>query len=41
MITTFQDYIQNELNEDDNSINIDYEYDDYSIVIEIDYTSQE
>jgi frataxin-like iron-binding protein CyaY len=41
MITTFQDYIQNELNEDDNSINVDYEYDDYSIVIEIDYTSQE
>lgn len=37
---TFQDYIKNELEEDDIK-NKDIEYDDYSIVIEVDYTIQD
>jgi hypothetical protein len=36
---TFQDYIKNELEEDKE--NKDIEYDDYSIVVDIDYTTQE
>jgi hypothetical protein len=39
---TFQDYIKNELEEENKDIkNKEVEYDDYSIVIEIDYTIQE
>jgi len=35
---TFNDYVTNELNEENDDV---IEYDDYSIVVEIDYTSQE
>jgi hypothetical protein len=37
---TFQDYIKNELEEQDIK-NKDIEYDDYSMNIDIDYTTQE
>jgi|688.fasta_scaffold2584080_2 hypothetical protein len=37
---TFQDYIKNELEEQDIK-NKEYEYDDYSITTDIDYTTQE
>jgi hypothetical protein len=37
---TFQDYIKNEMKEEDIK-NKEVEYDDYSIVIEVDYTIQE
>jgi hypothetical protein len=37
---TFQDYIKNELEEQDIK-NKEYEYDDYSMIIEVDYTTQE
>jgi hypothetical protein len=37
---TFQDYIKNEL-EDEDIKNKEYDYDDYSIVIEVDYTTQD
>jgi hypothetical protein len=37
---TFEDYIKNEIKEDDIK-NKDIEYDDYSIVVEVDYTTQE
>jgi hypothetical protein len=39
-ILTFQDYIKNELEEQDIK-NKEYEYDDYSITTDIDYTTQE
>jgi len=35
---TFQDYIKNELEEDED--NKDIEYDDYSVNIDVDYTTQ-
>jgi len=37
---TFQDYIKNELEEEDIK-NKEIEYDDYSIITEVDYTIQE
>lgn len=37
---TFQDYIKNEL-EDEDIKNKELEYDDYSIVVDIEYTTQE
>jgi hypothetical protein len=37
---TFQDYIKNELEEQDIK-NKELEYDDYSMIIEVDYTTQE
>jgi hypothetical protein len=37
---TFQEYIQNELKEEDIK-NKEIEYDDYSIITEVDYTIQE
>ena len=37
---TFQDYIKNELEEEDIK-NKDIEYDDYSIITEVDYTIQD
>ena len=37
---TFQDYIKNELEEQDIK-NKECEYDDYSMIIEVDYTTQE
>ena len=37
---TFQDYIKNELEEYDIK-NKELEYDDYSIVVDVDYTTQE
>jgi hypothetical protein len=37
---TFQDYIKNEL-EDEDIKNKEYDYDDYSIVIDVDYTTQD
>lgn len=37
---TFQDYIKNEL-EDEDIKNKEVEYDDYSIVIDVDYTTQD
>lgn len=37
---TFQEYIIQEMKEEDIK-NKEYEYDDYSIVTEVDYTTQE
>jgi hypothetical protein len=37
---TFQDYIKNELEEEDIK-NKEVEYDDYAITVEVDYTTQE
>jgi hypothetical protein len=37
---TFQEYIIQEMKEQDIK-NKEYEYDDYSIVVDIDYTTQE
>jgi hypothetical protein len=37
---TFQDYIKNELEEEDIK-NKELEYDDYSMITDIDYTTQE
>lgn len=37
---TFQDYIKNELENEDIK-NKELEYDDYSIVVDIDYTTQD
>jgi hypothetical protein len=37
---TFQEYIQQEMKEEDIK-NKEIEYDDYSIVIDIDYTTQD
>lgn len=37
---TFQDYIKNEL-EDEDIKNKELEYDDYSIVTDVDYTTQD
>lgn len=39
-IVTFEEYVKNELEYEDIK-NKELEYDDYSITIEIDYTSQE
>jgi hypothetical protein len=37
---TFQEYIQQEMKEEDIK-NKEIEYDDYSIVVEVEYTTQE
>lgn len=38
---TFQDYIKNELEEEEDIKNKEVEYDDYTITVEVDYTTQD